>query len=199
MKRIMIAAISVVLLTGMAMAQDAPPPPGGGPGGPGGPRMERPRGMMREGMGMWWKNSELAQKLNLSDQQKQQLEKTFNDYKLKLIDLRADVERQETKLKPMMDAAQLDAKGIPAQIDAIVAARGRLERTMMMMHFDLVKVLTPEQWKQLQAMRDQHREERREYREERGRERRRMNPNDTMRPEAQPTAPPAMPPPPGEF
>lgn len=103
------------------------------------------------GMGAWWKNSAVAKALNLTDDQQQQLEKNFMDYRLKLVDLRADLERQEILLQPLMDANQLDEAAISKQLDAVIAARGRLEKTNGMMNVSLRKVLTPEQWQKLKA------------------------------------------------
>jgi len=148
----------VLMLVGtLAVAQDRP-----------GPGPERHDGMMRMpggpgfgpggmGMGGWWKNSELATQLKLTDQQKQQLEKTFTDYRLQLIDQRAAVEREETKLQPLMDADQIDKAKVSAQLDTLIAARSRLEKTSAMMHVAMREILTPEQWKQLQSMHMRHR------------------------------------------
>lgn len=147
--------LAAMLVGALAFAQDGPPgPPPGGPDGhrmmmrtPGGPGM----------MGGWWKNSEIAQQLNLTDQQKQQLEKTFTDYKLQLIDQRAAVEREETKLQPLMDADQIDKAKVSGQLDTLIAARTKLEKTSAMMHVSMREILTPEQWKQLQGMHMRHR------------------------------------------
>lgn len=151
--------LAVLVLAGtLAFAQDAPPPPP--PPGPGGPGMMGGHGFGHGGMGMggWWKNSEMAAKLNLTDQQKQQLEKTFTDYRLQLIDQRAAVEREETKLQPLMDADQLDKAKITAQLDSLIAARTKLEKTAAMMHLAMREILTADQYKQLQSMHMQHRE-----------------------------------------
>jgi protein CpxP len=103
--------------------------------------------------GTWWKDSELATKLKLTDQQKQQLEQTFLDYRLKLVDLHADVERQELKLQPLMDADQVNEAQVSTALDSLIAARGRLEKTNAMMNISMRKVLSTEQWKQLQSLR----------------------------------------------
>jgi Spy/CpxP family protein refolding chaperone len=145
----------VMMLAGtLAVAQErtpGPPPPG--PDGRDG-MMRMPRHGFGPGMGMggWWKNSELATELKLTDQQKQQLEKTFTDYRLQLIDQRAAVEREETKLQPLMDADQIDKAKVSTQLDALIAARSKLEKTSAMMHVAMREILTPEQWKQLQSM-----------------------------------------------
>jgi len=145
--------IAVLTLTTVALAQ-----------GPGPDPMPRHMGPGRDGMapmppvrgfgGSWWKNSELAEKLKLTDQQKQQLEQTFLDYRLKLVDLRADVERQELKLQPLMDADQLNESQISSQLDTLLAARMKLEKTNAMMNVSMRKVLTADQWKQLRSMRE---------------------------------------------
>lgn len=152
--------IAVLTLTTVALAQE--PAPGTGPGPMPGPmprHMEPgPDGMapmppVRGFGGSWWRNSELAEKLNLTDQQKQQLEKTFLDYRLKLVDLRADVEREELKLQPLMDADTLNEGQISSQLDTLLAARMKLEKTNAMMNLSMRKILTVDQWKQLRSMR----------------------------------------------
>jgi Spy/CpxP family protein refolding chaperone len=120
---------------GMKMRMPGPPMPPGMPG-----------------MGAWWKNSEIAKDLNLTDAQKKQLEQTFLDYRLKLIDLNADLERQELKLEPLVDADSPDVNAISTQLDQVVAARGRLEKSNALMSVSMRKVLNPDQWKKLQGM-----------------------------------------------
>ena len=152
MKRIGIVSLLVafmILIPAAAVAQ-GPGPMGMGPGGPG------PHGM---GMGphhgpfgAWWKNSEIVKELQLSDAQVKQIEQTFLEYRLKLIDLRADLERQETKLQPLLEADQPNEQQVGSQVDAVVAARGRLEKTNTMMMLAVRRVLSVEQWKKLQAI-----------------------------------------------
>jgi Spy/CpxP family protein refolding chaperone len=103
--------------------------------------------------GTWWKDSELATKLKLTDQQKQQLEKTFLDYRLKLVDLNADVERQELKLQPLMDADQVNKDQVSTALNSLIAARGKLEFANAMMNVSMREILTVDQWKQLQNLR----------------------------------------------
>ncbi|HWR37076.1 MAG TPA: periplasmic heavy metal sensor [Clostridia bacterium] len=100
----------------------------------------------------WWKDSEMAKELNLTDQQKNQLEQAFIQNRLNLIDLRAAVEKEETKLQPLIGADKIDEGQINAQLDALVAARGRLEKASALMSVNMRRVLTQEQWKKLQTM-----------------------------------------------
>lgn len=105
-------------------------------------------------LGKWWKNSEIASSLKLSQQQITQIEQTFQETRLKLIDLRADVARQEALLEPLIETDQLDEAKIGAQIDAVLAARGKLEKTNVMMMLAFRKVLTTEQWKKLDEFKE---------------------------------------------
>lgn len=175
MKRAMsFLGMGVLLLTLSAYAQDPPAPagppadpapaPAPAPGGRGfqGPRMTevvrpadgfRARGFRREGLGTWWRNSDVASKLNLSADQIKEIERTYLDHRLKLIDLQADLEKQELQLDPLLDADQPDESQVGAQIDRITAARGHLEKENAMMMLAIRRKLTVNQWKQLQAMR----------------------------------------------
>jgi Spy/CpxP family protein refolding chaperone len=106
-------------------------------------------------LGKWWKNSEIAKHLQLSDSQVSQIEQTFLDHRLKLIDLRADVERQEAKLQPLIEADQPDEAKVSAQLDLLLAARNRLEKANAMMMLSIRKILSVEQWKKLEAIKEQ--------------------------------------------
>jgi Spy/CpxP family protein refolding chaperone len=131
-----------------AFAQDNPGPPVGA-GMHGGPETRRIMRMAPPPFD-WWRNSEVAQKLNLTDQQKQQLEQTFTQARLQLVDLKGEVEKEEIKLQSLMNADTMQESQVMAQIDATQAARAKLEKTFAMMAFQFRKILTAEQWKQLQ-------------------------------------------------
>jgi len=104
------------------------------------------------GLGAWWKNSEIVSKLQLSEEQAKKISQTFVDHRLKLIDLRADVDKEELRLQPLLDLDQPDQSKVGAQIDLITAARGRLEKENAMMMLDIRRVLSIEQWKKLKSL-----------------------------------------------
>ncbi len=109
------------------------------------------------GLGAWWKNSEIVSKLQLSDEQVKKISQTFLDHRLKLIDLQADLEKQELRLQPLLDADQPDEGKVSAQIDLITAARGRLEKENALMMLAIRRGLTIDQWKKLQSLQAEHR------------------------------------------
>jgi len=158
MKRIGVTSLLLAFITLITIAAVAqgPGPMGMGPGGPGAHGMGM--GPHHGHFGAWWKNSEVVKELQLTDAQVKQIEQNFLDYRLKLIDLRADLERQETKLQPLLEADQPNEQQVGSQVDAVVAARGRLEKTNTMMMLSIRRVLSVEQWKKLQAIHHRHAE-----------------------------------------
>lgn len=160
---------TVLLGAGMAAAQQQPQMKTPGPGGPppggmgqGQPRMRTPMAdreqtemRMRRpfpGGGKWWKNSELVQQVGLSDDQVQRMEKIFQDYRLKLIDQHAALQKEEIQLEPLIESATPDEAQVSAQIDRIANARASLEKSNALMMLGIRKVMTTEQWKKLQEL-----------------------------------------------
>ena len=157
MKKHIAEVLLAVAFCGLAIAQDQPPP-GQGPGQPTplpsatrmfvrGPAM----GPVGPGMGKWWKNSELMQKLGVSDAQVQKIEKIFQEHRLQLIDLHAALEKQEATLEPLIEADQPDEAQVVTQIDKVAQARANLEKSNAQMLLAIRRVLTAEQWKKLRA------------------------------------------------
>jgi len=104
-------------------------------------------------MGKWWQNSDVAKKLQLSEGQITQLDQTFLEHRMKLIDYGAEMEKQDLKLQTLLDADVPNEGQIESQVDQVLGARGKLEREYTMMNLDLRKVLSLEQWRQLKSIR----------------------------------------------
>ncbi len=107
------------------------------------------------GLGAWWRDPQIVQQLGLSEPQVRQIAAAFLEHRIRLVDLRADLEQQELGLLPLLVSDTPDDTQVAAQIDRITAARGRLEKAQALMVLALRRVLTPEQWKQLPRL---HRE-----------------------------------------
>jgi Spy/CpxP family protein refolding chaperone len=162
------AACATVLLGTLAFAQQpeppaAPAPPPSAPGQPPRPKMDRDvrsrsdrSESMRSGFrmgppGMWWKNPDLVQKLALTADQQKRMDDIFQQSRLQLIDLKANLEKQEVTLEPMLDANPPDTNKILAQIDKTAQARAELEKGNARMLLGIRNILTPDQWTKLQA------------------------------------------------
>src|SRR5215469_16311852 len=110
---------------------------------------------MRPGMrigppGIWWKNPDLIQKLSITADQQKRMDDIFQQSRLQLIDLKANVEKQEVTLEPMLSANPPDTNKVLAQIDKIAQARAELEKANARMLLSIRTVLTPDQWTKLQ-------------------------------------------------
>lgn len=101
--------------------------------------------------GRWWNNPELAQELGLTVDQQKRMETVFEQSRPSLMDLSATVRKEEVAMEPLLAADQPDEGKILAQIDRVAQARAELEKANARMLLGLRRVLTPEQWKTLQA------------------------------------------------
>jgi Spy/CpxP family protein refolding chaperone len=107
--------------------------------------------------GRWWTDPALAKKLNLTEDQQKRMAGIFQESRLKLIDLRAALEKQEVILHPLLEADRPDEGQVLSQIDKVAQARAELEKANARMLLGLRRVLTLDQWKQLQTMQLQRR------------------------------------------
>jgi len=144
-------AIAGVLLAGTALAQG----PGGGMGpgfGEHRPPMERAFGPQGD-HGRWWNNPKVVEQLKLTDEQRKTFDGIMLEHREKLIDLRANVEKAELEMEPLVGADQPNETKILAQIDKVAQARAELEKANARFLLAIRSKLTPEQWKQVQAFR----------------------------------------------
>jgi protein CpxP len=150
------ATIFCLASSGLAMAQ-APADGPGGHDGWGRPPMER---AFHDGQfGRWWDNPRIAQAIGLTDDEKKNMDDIFQQHRLNLIDLHANLEKQEVQMQPMIEADQPDEAQTLAQIDKVAQARAELEKANARMLFDIRKTLTPDQWQKLKALHAQHRDD----------------------------------------
>jgi Spy/CpxP family protein refolding chaperone len=148
--RLAFAVAGVLMAGGLASAQ--------GPGGQGmGPGMAQHRPPVEQAFGFangqFWNNPNMVQQLTLTDDQRKAMDGIVQDHKMKLIDLRANLEKAEVTMGPMMKADTPDQKAIEAQIDKVVMARAELEKANARFLLDIRMQLKPDQWKQLQTLR----------------------------------------------
>ncbi len=101
--------------------------------------------------GRWWNNPDLVKKLSLTPDQQKKMEVIYEQSRPSLMDLLANVRKEEMAMEPLLSADQPDEGKILAQIDRTAAARAELEKANARMLLGLRRVLTPDQWKTLQA------------------------------------------------
>jgi Spy/CpxP family protein refolding chaperone len=131
--------------------------PGGGMGMAGGGMRMAGGGMRMEGgfhigpPGMWWKNPAIVQRLTLTADQSKKMDDIFQASRLRLVDLKANLEKQELMLQPMLAANPPDTAKALVEIDKVAQARADLEKENAKMLLGIRGVLTPDQWTKLQT------------------------------------------------
>jgi TonB family protein len=106
-------------------------------------------------VGKWWKNSAMVHDLGLSEDQVRKLEEVFLRYQGHLAELRDKLKAEEKQLKGMLGSHKLDDSALAAQTEKAIAARGNLERENATMTLAFRRLLSAEQWKKLQATKEQ--------------------------------------------
>jgi Spy/CpxP family protein refolding chaperone len=109
------------------------------------------RAMQPRAGGRWWNNPEMAQKLSLNSDQQKKMDDIFQQNRLRLIDLNASLQKEELTMEPLVAADSPDEAKILAQIDRVAQSRAELEKANARFLLGIRRVLTPDQWKKLQA------------------------------------------------
>lgn len=105
--------------------------------------------------GKWWRRPEVVQLLNLSDEQQTHLESIFRSSANDLIDLKAEVDKQNIALRGELDQSQLDRAAVRRIAAKLNEARGRLFERELMMLIDMRSALNDAQWTRLRNKLDQ--------------------------------------------
>lgn len=101
----------------------------------------------------WWSKPVIAKQLNLTNVQRQQIRSTVIQYRPRLIDIRAEVNKAEIDLQAQFDHDPVDQAQANQAIERLIAARTDLTRTLSQMSLKLRSVLTEQQWRDLQRLR----------------------------------------------
>jgi Spy/CpxP family protein refolding chaperone len=99
--------------------------------------------------GPWW-DGPVAKNLDLTDAQNMQIRAAVAEYRDKLRDLRAAVNKAESDLESVFKEETVDQKQANDAINQLVAARGELLKTTSQLDLKLRSILTAQQWRTLQ-------------------------------------------------
>jgi len=100
----------------------------------------------------WWKNPAATQYLGLTADQQKKMDDVFQQSRSSLMNLNYALEREESRLVPLVAAEPPDEAAITAQIDRVAQARAELEKANGRMLLGIRKQLTPDQWSKLNQM-----------------------------------------------
>lgn len=123
----------LVLIAGMALAAFA----------------QLPRGFYP-----WW-DQPVVKDLNLTETQSREIRGIVREYRAKLIENRAALEKAESELQFLFDDDNIDSRRASQAIEDLANARLNLTRTFSQLALRLRLVLTPVQWRELQKRRQE--------------------------------------------
>ena len=107
---------------------------------------------MPKGFYAWWAKP-VVKNLNLSQAQKQQIHGTVQQFRVHLIDVRAEVAKAEIDLEDQFNRDPVDQQKANQAIERLITARTDLTRTLSQMSLKLRMVLNEQQWRELQRLR----------------------------------------------
>lgn len=101
----------------------------------------------------WWDNPVVVRDLNLTEQQTHKIRETVREFRGRLIDLRAAVNKADADLEDFVSEDQVDPRRVNEAIERLATSRGDLTRALAQMTLRMRQVLTQQQWHMLQERR----------------------------------------------
>lgn len=102
--------------------------------------------------GRWWRSPQVANQLQLTDGEKERLEKAFSTSRLKMIDLKSKVEAEQFKLQTLVEKKNFDEAGIKAQHRKLERARTALADERFAFFVEVRKIIGHDRFQKLLAM-----------------------------------------------
>lgn len=100
----------------------------------------------------WW-DSPVVRDLNLTNDQQSQIRATVREYRTRVIDARAAMEKSDGELEDILDAERVDQKKANDAVERLATARAEMTRVFSQMSVKLRGFLTAQQWQELQKRR----------------------------------------------
>lgn len=97
----------------------------------------------------WWMNAALMQRLGITDDQKANLQRVYENHQQAIVSATAALEREEAVLTRLLDTEPVDKNAVYTQIDRVTQARSEMERAGALMTLEMREYLTRAQWEQL--------------------------------------------------
>jgi Spy/CpxP family protein refolding chaperone len=102
----------------------------------------------------WW-DSDIARDLNLSDAQMKQIRQTVQDFRPRMLELRAEVARAENEVEASFNEDPVNEARATDAINHLAAARAEVTKAVSQMDLKLRMILTAQQWQDLKQKQQQ--------------------------------------------
>ena len=106
----------------------------------------------RRSFGKWWRLPNIAEKLQLNDAEKKELDRLYVDNRRTLIDLKSVVEKERFELNNLMEQTALDENAVMKQFNKLEKARANLAAERFRFFLGVRKVLGSERYQSLKML-----------------------------------------------
>jgi len=110
--------------------------------------------------GKWWENPRLVNHIGLGDEQQDQIRGIVFQHARRMIDLKADVDRAGLDLADSVDQQEFDPEPVRTAYAAFQTARQKLENERFEMLLEVRLVLTYEQWRKIEEIKQRMKQNR---------------------------------------
>ncbi len=118
--------VTLVIAPALAMGQELPP-------------------------GKWWRNPAVVKRLNLSEEQINQMDEQFNKSGGKLIGLKSAVQQEQFELGVLLESKTLDEDAIMKQLENLDKKKTALQEEFMRLVIETRKIIGYENFRTLKA------------------------------------------------
>lgn len=102
----------------------------------------------------WWQDDAVKKDLGLTPKQLKDIDQLFENDRAKLSQLSTDWHQQETELNRLVMEGGVDERVIALKLDLVEASRVQFNKIRTLMVYRMYRVMTPEQNKKLQAIKE---------------------------------------------
>jgi len=110
--------------------------------------------------GRWWHVEEIAGQLQLSADEIQRLDAAYEAARIRMIEIRSQVEIERVKLRSLMEQPNFDENEVMAQHQNQETARRRLSEERFKFLLEVRKIVGHDRFVQLLEIQDEHRKRR---------------------------------------
>lgn len=96
----------------------------------------------------WW-DSEVARDMNLTEAQSKQIRQTIQEFRPRMLDLRAAVNKAEGELDAAFNEEPVDQNKANDAINRLAGARSEMTKAVSQMDLKLRTILSAQQWQEL--------------------------------------------------
>ena len=102
--------------------------------------------------GRWWRLPFFSERLNITDGQKDELDKIFDLNRRKLVEYKKSLEEQRSELTVLLDQERLNEGEVKAQLDKVESMRSLLAATRFSYSLEVRKLLGHDRYHQLKLV-----------------------------------------------